>query len=91
MIRIILGLASLGIYFFYRKKLYKSDVLNPVLFCYIILWPIFAQLDSVSDQLGRLSLGFLLANIAIFAQVPKLPKLKKNGIDRKLISWIYPR
>ena len=38
----------------------------------------FAQLDSVSLQFGRMAYNFMIANIVLYAQIPKLSYDRKN-------------
>ncbi len=70
----------------YRKRLYKYDSLNPVVFFYLILWPMFAQLDSVSLQFGRMAYNFMIANIVLYAQIPKLVLIEKNKSNTIILS-----
>lgn len=70
----------------YRKRLYKYDTLNPVVFFYLILWPMFAQLDSVSLQFGRMAYSFMVANIVLYSQIPKLVLIEKNKSNTIILS-----
>ena len=69
----------------YRSSYFESDLSNYVLCFYIVLWPLLAQLDSVSDQFGRIALFFSIANIGIFAQFPKF----KSKIQHRNNYFIF--
>lgn len=56
----------------YRRKLYQNDKINALLISYVLIWPFYAQLDSLEDQFGRLAFYFMSANIYLYAQIPKL-------------------
>ncbi len=77
---------ALVIYVLYSKRLYRRDSLNPVLFIYVFVWPFFAQLDSISNQFGRLALGFLIANIPLYAQVPGLYRKECNKLKGIILT-----
>lgn len=83
---IVFFIPVLFIMLVYRKRLYKYDSLNPVVFFYLILWPMFAQLDSVSSQFGRMAYSFMTANIVLYAQIPKLFLIEKNRSNTIILS-----
>lgn len=83
---IIFLIPVLFILLLYRRRLYQYDSLNPVIFFYLILWPMFAQLDSVSLQFGRMAYNFMMANIVLYAQIPKLVLLDKNESNTIILS-----
>lgn len=66
------------LFILYKKKYIKWDSYNAVLFLLALLWPVLAQLDSVSDQFGRMAYYFIVANIGIYAQIPKLKYTVKH-------------
>ena len=70
----------------YEKKYYDIDHFNMVLLSYVILWPILAQLDSVSDQFGRMAYFFSVANIGIYAQIPIIQKRVRNKSNTRIVS-----
>jgi hypothetical protein len=74
------------IMFLYRKKLYEMDQMNAVMFLYLFVWPLFAQLDSVSDQFGRLAFGFMLSNISIYSQLPYLKTEMLNSVRKRNVN-----
>ena len=74
------------IFIMYRNVYYERDSFNAVLFFYVFLWPILAQLDSVSDQFGRMAYYFIVANIGIYAQLPMIKKEVKNKTNIKVLE-----
>lgn len=76
------------LFLLYKKKYFANDKFNAVLFLYVILWPITAQLDSVSNQLGRIAFYFNIANIGIYAQLPKIKHSVRNKTTIKIITLL---
>ena len=72
----------------YENKYYEIDRFNMVLLLYVILWPILAQLDSVSDQFGRMAYFFSVANIGIYAQIPIVQKRVRNKSNTRIVSYM---
>ena len=73
------------IFILYKKNFFKIDSFNAVLVLYIVLWPILAQLDSVSDQFGRMAFFFNIANIGFYSQLPAIQKLSNNKFNFLII------
>lgn len=71
----------------YYKKYYKNDSMNAIMILFVIVWPMVAQLDSVSDQFGRMAYYFVISNIYLYAQLPKLSKICINKMNITVLKF----
>lgn len=82
---VLYSLPAIILFLLYQKQYFKADRINTVMLMYAILWPITAQLDSVSGQLGRMSFWFMTSSIYIYSQFGAKGVITKNMTNRYFI------
>lgn len=70
----------------YHRTYYRADKLNACMVFYIVIWPVVAQLDGVSDQFGRLAYFFMIANIYLFSQLPYFINTGARRLNIRIVT-----